>query len=159
MPLDIFPNTAPYPRASLGWDGTEFRVARCNAAGTRIVRGEDQLFSFLNIYGEKLQHTMAGAGDRTMLGASPPADEVWVVTSLCAFNSSGGCTYIQVGIRHGVIERICDVVTPGAANEPAKYSGWIPLLENDEIYAFFVGAAGGDVLYLYSTGFKMTLEV
>jgi len=176
----ILPRQSPNPGAALGWDGTDFRVVTVDAAGNLqvdvvspdglagalqsvatdrlIVRGEDQLFSFKDEYHENVWIDNAAAGNNTILGSVVPVGDVWVITSLLAYNETSACTRIHVGIRVGVMIRFLNHNQTCAVYEAAAWTGWVPMCAGNRVQSDFVGCVLNDNLSFHIHGFKMTKE-
>lgn len=123
------------------------------------VRGENQLFSYKGNLVDRVEELNASAPDHYMAGASPPAGEVWVVTTATAFDLTSGCTEARVYVTiDGVGVKMADAV-PAVAGQAACWSGHVFLEPGDHVDAAFIGCTAGDDVYLEVSGYKMTLEV
>ena len=122
------------------------------------VRGENQLFSYKGQYLETKLTVSAGGVWEFCNGTAVPAGEVWVVTSLAAYNTKGVSTTVQLTVFDGATA-YCLRTVPGLVQLTSlDWQGHTYLVEGDILSAAFQGTANLDVLYLGIHGFKMTLE-
>ncbi len=123
------------------------------------VRGEDQLFSYDDVVYETLSNLNAAAGVNSLVSTTPLAGQVHVITSICAHNVDTACTRISVGRLRAAVYYAMENVLPTAPYDMATWSGWLPIENGDQIFAWFDGCALNDDIYLDINGFRMTLEV
>lgn len=122
------------------------------------IRGRDQLFSFKDRYKQTLSHTKVAAGNKNLVFSIVPGGELWVVTTVCAVNTSGVTTYTSVAQYDAITTCTLKRQVPAAAQEAVVWSGHAFMLNPDRIFVAFNGCADGDVLLATAVGYKMTLE-
>ena len=101
-------------------------------------------------------NTSAAAGNNTLAGAAVPAGEVWIVTSVIAFNTVNAMTYSTIYIVGAVTRYL------GYLAAPARYAGNINtavhvLEAGDYVGAIMAGCTLNDDIYLSISGYKMRL--
>ena len=118
---------------------------------------QDQAFTYKGqIYG-RVTHTKVGAGSYTMTGAAVPADEVWVVSGLAAYNWNSAMAALYLGFDKAATQYW--IAGTGAILAKEAYNTYTPmyLVEGDKVAAFFSACTGGDPLAMMYNGYKMTL--
>lgn len=129
-----------------------------DADGRPIVRGEDQLFSYRDTLHLPYTNTLE-IDDGALATASPPADEVWVVTNVVAVDGTTAPTamYFRVYWNVNFIEFHYEEKA-FAIGERSCWGGKVVLKAGETIQAHFLGGLHGDTCFLWITGYRMTLE-
>ena len=118
---------------------------------------QDQAFTYKEQVYEKVTHNMVGAGSYTMTGAAVPADEIWVVSGVAAYDWNSALAAIYLGFDKAATQYW--VAGCGAIAAKAAYNTYTPmyLVEGDKVAAFFSAATGGDPLAMMYNGYAMSL--
>jgi len=123
-----------------------------------IVRGEDQLFSFDKVLGERTDGLISGA-DGFFDSAIVPAGEIWVVTTVAARDNTTGVTVIVMAQRHNGADAVIHEGRKAfAVGEWSSWSGLTTLDVDDLIRVYFTGGLVNDHCYVDLSGYVMTLE-
>lgn len=157
MPLDLFPDSAPYPRTAMGWDGVDFRAIAVDAAGRVLTNAGGEPFNYQNYYTVQTVNFAAGAGANTLLAPVIGAGLFVVITSISAFDVTSAVTSVAVGLFvGGLLYRNGYMDTP-AINESAIFTGRLVLPAGQRVGAIFAGCVAGDTIYLDATGYYMSI--
>ena len=155
---EIIPNHVPSPRTALGWDGTVYRPIRMFTDGTVQVRGEDQLFSFKEPLGVRRTSTISGPngwGD----SASPPAEQVWIVTAIAARDTTSPTTahrYQFTGMP--LTPDFFEQVQAFGIDALSTWGGHLYMVQGNTVRVTFTGGLANDSVRVELTGYIMTLE-
>lgn len=163
----------------LGYDGTDFQNIRTDSSGFPVVKiGEmdvgytfpyieaggwmrvypDQhIMRFADVLRDTVENLNAIAGLNNLDSTKVPAGELWVITSIVAYVNPAGCTQIWLTTLTGGVMYPVDVVLTPAAFQPAKFSGFLPLVPGEGIRAQFYGCTIGDDIRLRLNGYKMVV--
>ncbi len=157
MPLDVLPDSAPYPRSMLGWDGIDYRVIAVDDAG-RIVSNVGVIpFNYRVYYTVQTANFGAAAGANTLNAPVIGAGDFVVITSISAYDITSAVTSVAVGLFvGGLLYRNGYVDTP-AINESAIFTGRLVLPPGHRVGAQFEGCVAGDTIYLSATGYHMVI--
>ncbi|GAI88225.1 unnamed protein product [marine sediment metagenome] len=154
----VTPKRMPSPVTPLGYDGTDFHALKVDSKRRLSVRGEDQLLSFKEPLLSMRNYTISGA-DGLCNSHTPPAGEVWVVTSVSAIDMTSPTTEVIMTIARGASVHYFHT------EEIAKGAGkaWTVqcekhLVMNDFVQVYFIGGLEGDQCWVTVTGHIMTLE-
>ncbi len=156
MPL-ILPSHAPYPKAALGWDGTQYRVLAVDDEGRLQA---DLVASALpektgRMY--RVEHTKVGAGNYAMVGHTVDAGTVFVATLMGAYNEDSALTSIHMGVWD-TVENSWFAFRAGTATFiPLVWAGQAFVQAGYQPKVYFSGASGGDVLILVYSGYTLVL--
>lgn len=157
MPLDVIPDSAPYPRAALGWDGIDYRVLAVNAAGELVFPGGMIPFNYDRIHHSTTVNFAAGAGVNVLPAPPIAGTEIVVVSSLSAFNITSAVTSIAVGKTVGGQVYVAGYLDTPAIREPAIFNGAMVLAVGEQAWSEFRGCVAGDTIYLHVTGYYMVI--
>jgi len=123
-----------------------------------VVRGEDQLFSFSDRLLDKSSGAPSAADGYRESGAVP-ADTVWVVTQVCAFDTTTATTaHNYVIFVGGQTYNFYHDVTAFAIAQMSSLATHLYLKTGDVIRVYFAGALAGDTCTLVVHGYIMTKE-
>jgi len=91
---------------------------------------------------------------------SPPAGQVWVVTTIVARDFTSPLTEMRfVNAHNASLIEIWADLKAFAANERGVWSGHTIIDTGDAIRAYFNGGLVGDTTTIWLTGYRMTVEV
>lgn len=123
-----------------------------------LVRGMDQLFSFKAVLAEKINAIISGAGG--FIDSDPcPANTIWCVTNIQAFDATNPTTEHRFQLRHdGISYGIGEQTAALAALDSSYWNGLTWLDYQDTIRVYYIGALAGDTCYILLSGYAMTLE-
>jgi len=118
---------------------------------------QDQAFTYKGQIYERVTHVKVGAGDKVLTGAAVPADEIWVVSGVAAYNWNTGVSALFLGFDKAATQYW--IAGTGALLARVAYNTYTSmyLVEDDKVACFFAGCVGGDNLALMYNGYKMTL--
>lgn len=137
--------------------GQQFQL-ETDAGGRLSVRGEDQLFSFEDVLVDRTQ-TALTAADGFIGSGSPGAGEIWVVTTVAAYDNTTACTKIRMYCTQaGVSSVFAEEVRAYAIAESLIWGGHLYMEEGDTMRVYFTGGLIGDACRIHAQGYKMTLE-
>ncbi|MBA7613091.1 hypothetical protein ES703_20334 [subsurface metagenome] len=171
----------PSPRTALFWNGTAWQWALVDAAGhlqidvqtilglegalqsvgtdRLIVRGEDQLFSFLGTLANARTADISGA-DGFVDSTPVAAGEVWAITHVVPSDNTSPTTAHRADVDHdGGAFRVSRQVTAFAAAIASYHTIAVFLDPSDFIRVYFTGGLVGDKCTVRLHGYRMTLEV
>lgn len=124
-----------------------------------VVRGEDQLFSFLDALAYGIGGAVSGAGGM-IESAAVPAGEIWVVTHLSAWDTTSATTAHRYEFnRGGTLTEIAFMSEARPAYSTSSIATHIYMKAGDKIRFGFVGSLAGDVVGGFIHGYSMTKEV
>lgn len=123
-----------------------------------VVRGEDQLFSYL----DPLRTYTGGniSGDDGYVGspACPPG-EIWAVTNVVAYDVTTATTRHDAMIFDGAGNyRFHSQAQAFAAEDRSEWQGHVYLETTDVVRVSFLGGLVGDAVRLFVLGYRMTVE-
>lgn len=123
-----------------------------------LVRGMDQVFSFRSVLATTRGATISGAGG--FVDSLPcAAGEIWIVTAASAYDQTSATTRQLYCHRHvGTNYVLAEWTEAMPALKEGFHRGWTPLVENDTIRVYFIGALAGDICSVTTSGYIMTLE-
>jgi len=116
---------------------------------------KNQVFGYAGVYHERIVELNASAGSNALNGSVVPAGEVWVVTTVMAYNADTNPSEIYIGINDGVTNHLLNRVLSPGVDVPVQWSGQAYLETGDKIKAYFGGCALNDDLYAFFNGYKM----
>jgi len=123
-----------------------------------VVRGEDQLFSFADRLLDK-SSGVPSAADGYRESSAVPADTVWVVTQVSAFDGTTATTaHNYVIFVGGQTYNFYHDVTAFAIAQMSSLATQLYLKTGDVIRVYFAGALAGDTCTLIVQGYIMTKE-
>jgi len=128
-----------------GWDGTVWRKL-------------PMIFGYSDAYHEPESSLTGAAGDRLLTASTVPEGEVWVVTSVIAFNIDSATTNTRIQIYDGSGRAVVFVEYAPAAKKVLGGHCNIVMKKDDRLEAKFFGCALDDDIYMYINGYKMKVE-
>ena len=155
MPLDLIPDSAPYPRSLLGWDGIDYRVISVDLEGRVIPSVVPTLYNYDEQYREQVFDLNPGVVDFVLYGTPCPAGHVYKVTNLYAYDVDTNITSITFGTRLAADHLEIHTCACAVVRDPVMWDGEIWVDPGYMIYALFTGSAVGDDLYLNIHGHLM----
>lgn len=123
-----------------------------------IVRAQDQLWSYKDTLWETLKDADTAAGNIALTGATPPANELWVVTNMHAFHINGAPSRIEIYGGSTISERQIDALLNPIARVGYPWAGQFQQTTGHEMIARFFACAEHSSIYFNINGFKMTRE-
>ena len=136
-PADLTPGVC-------GWDGSAWRKLPL-------------MFGYSEVYHEKVSDMNATVTSDALVGSAVPAEEIWVVTSVVAYDKTTNVTQISASVTDDVTWWPFAQLFPTAAEEYLQWSGMVVLEQGDRIYVGFNGTIAGDDIYLNIHGYKMKI--
>lgn len=124
---------------------------------TQIAKFQDQAFTYKRQIYERVTHNKVGAGHYTMTGAACPADTVWVINGIMAYDWQTALGALYLGLDKAGVQYW--QAGTGAIAAKAAYNTYTPmiLVEGDKVAAYFYGCSDGDALAMMYNGYAMTL--
>jgi len=124
---------------------------------TLIAKFQDQAFTYEGQVYEKVTHKMLAAAHYTMTGAACPADTVWVINGIMAYDWQTALGALYLGLDKAGVQYW--QAGTGAIAAKAAYNTYTPmiLVEGDKVAAYFYGCALNDDLAMFYNGYSMTL--
>lgn len=127
-----------------GWDGTVWRKLPL-------------VFGFSEVYHEQVKDLNATVTSDALTGSAVDPGEIWVVTSVVAYDKNTNITEVHASVSDGATWWPFAQRFPTAAGEYLVWSGMLVLEEGDYIDAGFGGTVAGDDIYLNINGYKMKI--
>lgn len=138
--------------------GDEATPIQTDADGRLIVRGQDQLFSIGGTILDYLAAFISGA-DGYIVYPAVPAGQYWVITNICARDTTTPLTEMIVMIQRGVNDIVLKhEVRAFVAYERMCWSGHTFLQDGDVVAAQFLGGLAGDTCSISISGYPITVE-
>lgn len=123
-----------------------------------IVRGENQLFSIKNSLISRTTGNPTGAYF-LLDSATPPANEIWVVTCITAADKTTATTRHTYDQYDGVLSAsIYEEIRAFGIDDKSVWGGHVYLDPDDVIRIYFTGAQLTDTCQIDLAGYRMTLE-
>jgi len=150
----VYPTVMPYPRTFLGYDGTDFRAAKCDANGQlRVVLPKG--FTIDSTYNEINSGTASASGTFTVSLSTVPAGEFWRITCVSVDITTTTATDLDVIMTDGTNEiYLLSVDSPTSGKIYVEHidvilpSGWY-------IVARAQNVGVGDVLTVRASGYVL----
>lgn len=127
-----------------GWDGSAWHKL-------------PMVWGYSDVYHEALSDINVSAGTNTLVGATVPAGEVWVVTSIIAYNTTSANSFLSIIIYNGVTNYNLTRKKDAVANVVEQWIGNVYLEEDDRVRIAFDGCTLNDDLYAFILGYKMKI--
>jgi len=116
---------------------------------------KNQVFGSSTPYQERVVNLSAGAGSNALNGSVVPADELWVVTTMVAYNVNTDPSEIYLGLNDGATNHLVERVLAPGVDTPVVWSGHMYMQQGDRAKAYFGGCTANDDLYAFFQGYKM----
>ena len=115
------------------------------------------IFGYESQYFERVFDLNPGASTKFLYGTAVDPGEVWVITSMAAFNNTRDPATISVGVYDGATWMNATQQAGPGAGITISYQGQLPMKAGDKAFAYFTGGQAADDLYLDIIGYKMKL--
>ena len=121
----------------------------------------EQMFNLIFGYNDQYRQVVwtasATLGANRQYGTEVPAGEVWVVTSMCAYDGTNNPGQIAVGMYNGSSYLNVNMAVGVVANQAVVFNGLMVMKAGDKAQAFYGSCTAGDGLTFAITGYKMKL--
>lgn len=112
------------------------------------------LHNVRGVWREQVLLTATGT-QHTIQTTDVPSGEVWVATSITAYDATSAPSSIICSVYDGSLYYAISTVNSPGVNEGPDWSGFIVLDDGERITATFIGVTVGDTLALMVVGYKL----
>lgn len=145
MPL-ILPSHAPYPKAVLGWDGTQYRVLAVDDGGNVQVGGPGLLSNYLGKIMLRRFTVTALLGTNILNAGGPAGTAEWVITAMFLMNRTNAMTSSALAVVRGGTYYYVAGTAALAAYVALDWSGEVVLVAGDTLAFIYRGCQVNDQL-------------
>jgi len=150
---DVYPLSAPEPRAFVGWSGTHYYVVRVDAQGNlRLAPGGLNLRQYAAEFRAQ-ESGAAGAGNITVYTAPVAAGRLLVATGVVVYISAGSATSLSASVYSGAVVYNLQRLAPVLVDAPCAWSGLCVVAPGEQLRAAAMGVGAGTTCWLHVTGY------
>ena len=130
----------------------------CQYTGSAWVKS-NLLWGYNDVVSEAVDDLNLAAGTNSVVGATVPAGEVWIVSTITGVVVSATASILNLFITVGGIDIIIKAVTPPTSGAVYLETGQFVLKAGDKVFIRVFTATAGDDAYLRYAGYKMRLDL